>query len=97
MITLAISVTIHAKAGNEHEVEQLLECGRILSEQEPGTISWYAYKIDSSTYGIFDTFKSELARQAHLAGPIARSLMESAAELFEGAPDIRMLDLIAAK
>ena len=46
-----------------------------------GTITWYAFRIDASTFGIFDTFSDEEGREAHLGGKIAKALMENAPEL----------------
>ena len=41
---------------------------------EDGTVSWYAFKIDETHYGIFDTFETEAARDAHIAGEIPKAL-----------------------
>ncbi len=36
------------------------EGGRALAVAEEGTVTWYAFKVDASTYGIFDTFETEI-------------------------------------
>jgi quinol monooxygenase YgiN len=48
-------------------------------------------------YGIFDTFNTEDARDAHLAGPIPQALGEVAPDLLAGEPNIRMAELVAVK
>ena len=65
--------------------------------QEVGTVNWYAFRLDDTTYGIFDTFESEAGREAHLTGEIAQGLGQVAADLLAGDPDIRMVEIVAAK
>lgn len=97
MVKLALLVTLKAKQGKEKEVEDFLNSGLELVQQEPKTKTWYALKIDESTYGIFDTFDDEDGRQAHLSGKVAEALMAKASELFSAAPDIKKVEVIAAK
>ena len=59
-----------AQPGKGSEVAAFLESGREIVEREEGTVTWYAFKIAETTYGICDTFESEEARQAHLNGEI---------------------------
>ena len=68
-----------------------------MAQEEPDTITWYAMKIDNSTFGIFDTFSSEEGRKAHLAGKIAKALMANASELLEKDPVIDQVKLLAVK
>lgn len=97
MLKLALLVRLEAKPGKEAEVENFLKNGLALVEQEPATKTWYALKISSGTYGIFDTFEDEAGRQAHLSGKVAEALMANAADLFSVAPVIEKVDLIAVK
>ncbi len=97
MIKLALFVTLEVIPGKQEELEQFLGVGRILAEQEQGTITWYAFKLGPTAYGIFDTFKKEEDRQGHLSGGIARTLMKIAPELLASPPDIQQADVIAAK
>jgi quinol monooxygenase YgiN len=60
-------------------------------------MTWYAFKIDDTTYGIFDTFETEEARQAHLNGEIPTALGQVAPDLLAKDPDIRMVDIVAVK
>ena|ERR1700741_3153811 len=97
MTNVALLVRLEAKRGREAEVEKFLQGGLSIVENEPGTISWYALKLGPSTFGIFDTFQSEKARQAHLAGEVAKKLMAKAPELFSSPPVIEKIDILAAK
>lgn len=97
MVTVGLLATLNAKPGKESELAEFLTGALPLAEQEPDTTSWFAIKIDDSTYGIFDVFPGDEGRQAHLAGPIAAALMERADELLSSPPDIKMVDVLAAK
>ena len=77
--------------------EAFLKSALPLAEQEPGTTTWFAWKIGKSTFGIFDTFKEESDRKAHLDGPIAAALMAKAGELLSKDPSLEMVDLLAEK
>ncbi len=97
MVTVGLLATLNAKPGKESELAEFLASALPLAEQEPDTTSWFAIKIDDSTYGIFDVFPGDEGRQAHLAGPIAAALMDRAEELLSSPPDIKMVDVLAAK
>jgi hypothetical protein len=60
-------------------------------------VTWYAFKIDDSWYGIFDTFETEEARQAHLNGEIPRALGQVGPDLLASDPDIRPVEILAVK
>ena len=89
--------TVEAKAGKEAEVEAFLKRALPLAIGEPDTITWYSYRINESTFGIFDTFDTEEGRNAHLNGPIASALMSKADELLAKLPMIEMVDVLAKK
>ena len=97
MPTFALYAHLKAKPGKEAEVESFLKSALPLAEAEPGTVTWYAFAEDQGAYGIFDTFDTEAARQAHLDGPIAKALMSKAAELLAQPPSIHKIRLLAAK
>jgi quinol monooxygenase YgiN len=94
---LGLLALLEAKPDKAGELAAFLAAGAKLAADEPRTITWYAFKIDETTYGIFDTFATEEARQAHLNGPIAAALGEVAPALLSGAPSIRPVELIAIK
>ena len=83
---VALSVTLKAKLGKEEEVAAFLAGALSLVAQEAGTIAWYAFRIDQRTFGIFDSFGSDAARQAHLQGAFAAALLGHAEELLDGRP-----------
>jgi quinol monooxygenase YgiN len=97
MPTLAIYAHLKAKPGKAAEVEAFLKSALPLAQKEGGTITWYAFQEDEGSYGIFDTFETEEARQAHLDGPIAKALMQKAEELLASPPAIHKIRLLAAK
>jgi quinol monooxygenase YgiN len=97
MVTLALFVRLEAKTGREEEVENFLKEALPLVDDEPGTLYWYALRFGPSTFGIFDAFPDEEARQAHLGGKVAEALMAKAPELLAEQPTIERVDLLAAK
>ncbi len=97
MDRLALLALLDAKAGKEKELEEFLKSALPLAQQEPGTTSWYALKLGPGRFGIFDTFKNEDGRNAHLTGPIAKALMAKADELLAKPPQIEKVDLLAVK
>lgn len=96
-VTLGILAQLEAKPGRGPELGAFLEAGRELAVGEQGTVSWYAFKIDETHYGIFDTFETEEARQAHINGEIPKALGQVAEDLLAAAPDIRPIGVLAVK
>ena len=88
---------LEAKPGKGEELAAFLEQGRALAAEETGTVTWYAFRLSDTTYGIFDTFEDEEARQAHLNGRIPAALGQVGADLLAVDPDIRQTDIIAVK
>ena len=88
---------LEAKPGKGEELAAFLKKGRELAVAEEGTVTWYAFKLSDTTYGIFDTFTDEDGRQAHLNGQIPVALGEIASELLAQDPDIRLSDILAVK
>jgi quinol monooxygenase YgiN len=88
---------LEAKPGKGDQLADFLRQGRELAAAETGTVTWYAFKLSETTYGIFDTFEDEEGRQAHLNGQIPAALGTVAPDLLAKAPDIRPTDIIAVK
>jgi len=88
---------LHAKPGKGDELGAFLKQGRDLAAREEGTVSWYAFRLDDSTYGIFDTFESEEAREAHVNGQIPAALQDVGSDLLAGPADIKPIDVLAVK
>ena len=96
-VTLGILALLEAKAGNGDELAAFLKAGRELAVAEEGTVTWYAFKISDTSYGIFDTFATDDARTAHINGQIPAALAEVSADLLAREPDIQPVDLLAVK
>lgn len=96
-LTLGVLALVEAKPGKEADVEAFLRGGQTIVEQEPGTRVWYAFRVDETTFGIFDAFEDEAARQAHMSGQIPAALAEVGPQVLAKDPDIRMVDVLAVK
>lgn len=97
MVTKGLFVKLHARAGKEAELQQLLTGALALANEESGTTVWFALRFDVTTFGVFDAFAGEDGRQAHLNGQIAAALMAHATTLLAEPPNIEALDVLAAK
>jgi quinol monooxygenase YgiN len=96
-VTLGVLALLEAKPEKGADLAAFLERGRAIAAAEDGTVTWYAFKLEGSTYGIFDTFESEDARNAHLEGEIPRALAEVGPELLAKDPEIRLVDVLGVK
>ena len=96
-VKLALIAKLEAKPGKEAEVENFLKGALPLVEQEPGTIAWFAIRMGTSSFGIFDVFNDEAGREAHLGGKVAAALMAKARELFAKSPEIEKWDVLESK
>jgi quinol monooxygenase YgiN len=96
-VKLGLLALLDAKEGKGAELGAFLEEGQALAAAEIGTVTWYAFKLSDTQYGIFDSFETEAGRQAHLNGEIPTALGQVAPDLLAKEPDIRMVDVIASK
>ena len=94
-VKFGVLALLEAKPEKGAELEAFLDTGRAIAAAEQGTVTWYAFKLEGSTYGIFDTFESEDARDAHLAGEIPRALAQVGPELLAKDPEIHLVDVLA--
>lgn len=97
MIEVALLVTLKARAGKEKEVAEFLRSARSIVEQEEGTRAWFALQFDESTFGVFDVFPDDEARQTHLSGGVGQALAAQGAELFSVEPNMQNVDVLAFK
>ena len=97
MVTKALFVRLEAKPGKEADVENFLNSGLALVQEEPDTTAWFAIRMGPSTFGIFDAFPNDSGRDAHLNGRVAAALMAKASDLLAQAPVIEKVDILAAK
>ena len=97
MLTVALFARLEAKPGKEDEVTAFLKQGLQLANQETTTPLWFALRLGPTTFAIFDAFKDEAGRQAHLTGPMAKALMAHAPNLLATPPMIERLEVLGAK
>jgi quinol monooxygenase YgiN len=97
MNRLGILATLQARPGKEADVEEFLQSAGALVGAEVGTTAWFSFRIGPAAFGIFDTFKDEQGRTAHVNGEVAKALFARAEALFITAPQIQTVDILAEK
>ena len=93
----ALFVRLEAKPGKEQDVIAFLQTALDMAQREERTPLWFALRLSQTTFGVFDAFYDDAARQAHLSGPIAQALMAHAEELFAKPPSIEPIDVLGVK
>lgn len=96
-LNYGVLALLEAKPGKGDELAAFLEAGRALAAAETETVTWYAFKVSDTSYGIFDTFATEEGRRAHLSGQIPVELGKVADDLLAKDPDIRQVAVLAVK
>jgi quinol monooxygenase YgiN len=96
-VKFGLLAQLEAKPGKGAELAAFLEGGRAIALAEEGTVTWYAFRLSETTYGIFDTFETEAARDAHLGGQIPAALGQVGPDLLAADPSIQLVDVIAVK
>ena len=97
MVTVGLCVRLIAAPGKEDEVAAFLESALPLAEAEPETTAWFAARVGTSSFLIFDVFPTEEGRDRHLAGPVAEALGARAGDLLSEPPTIEPVELLASK
>ena len=97
MVTIGLLIRLEAKPGREADVAQFLEDVMPVIEREPGTATFFALRLGPSTFGIFNAFADEAARQRHIAGDAAVGLSTLAADALAEPPRIEAVDVLASK
>ena len=96
MEAIGLLVMLEARAGKEADAEAFLKSAQPLAVNEKGTLKWYAIKLASGKFGIFDTFADEASRNDHLNGDIAKALGARASELFAVPPQVEKVEILAS-
>jgi len=96
MVTKALLVRLEALPGKEEELAGFLTQARSIVMEEPGTTAWFAIRFGPTTFGVFDVFPDDEARDAHLAGGVGQALGPNTGVLFEQ-PHVEKIDVIADK
>ena len=97
MVSKGLLVKVEARPGKSAEVEGFLRGALEPVRQEPATTAWFAIHFGGSTYGIFDAFPDESGREKHIDGALPKILIGEVGVLFEKAPVIQRLDVLAFK
>jgi quinol monooxygenase YgiN len=97
MNKVRILATLQARPEKERDVEEFLSLAAPLVAAEVGTTAWFAFKTGPATFGIFDTFRNEEGRSAHVNGEVAKALFARAEELFVTHPQVQLVDIVAEK
>lgn len=96
MLTKALLVRLEALPGKEAQLAEFLEGARAIVMDEPGTVAWFAVRFGPSTFGVYDVFPDDEARDAHLAGGVGQALGPNTGVLFSE-PQIEKIDILAEK
>ncbi len=96
-MNIGLLARIESKPEYADKVEGMLRDALHLAREEDTTVTWFAFKESDTVFGVFDTFENEDGRTAHLRGRIAAALTEAAGTMLASPPDIRPVDLLAAK
>lgn len=96
MVTKALLVRLEALPGKETELADFLTQARSIVMGEPGTVAWFAIQLGPSTFGVYDVFPDDEARDAHLAGGVGQALGPNTGVLFSE-PQIERIDILASK
>jgi quinol monooxygenase YgiN len=96
MLTKALLVRLEALPGKETELAAFLTAARSTVMEEPGTVAWFAIRFGPSTFGVFDVFPDDAARDAHLAGGVGQALGRNTGVLF-AEPRLEKIDILADK
>ena len=96
MLTKALLVRLEALPGKESELAEFLKGARAIVMDELGTVAWFAIQFGPSTFGVYDVFPDDEARDAHLAGGVGQALGPNTGVLFSE-PQIEKIDILAEK
>ncbi|WP_152628230.1 putative quinol monooxygenase [Streptacidiphilus neutrinimicus] len=68
-----------------------------LARAEEGTTVWFPLRLGPTSFGVFDAFPDEAARQVHLHGRIADLLRAEGPRLLAQSVKVQPVDVLAAK
>lgn len=97
MANVGLLVRLESKHEKDAELEEFLRSAIPLIQAETGTTAWFAVKFGRAEYGIFDAFPDDAARDAHIAGEVARLLYARGPELLARRPKVDKIRILASK
>ena len=59
MLAVGVLARFEVKPGSDAEVKQFFESGRAIVGGQPPSTTWFAFRIDKTTYGAFAAFANE--------------------------------------
>ncbi|MDX1542782.1 MAG: antibiotic biosynthesis monooxygenase [Christiangramia sp.] len=77
--------TVKVKSGNEKDVAYFISSAVELPNNENKT-TWFCFRLDLNSFGIFGRFEDEEGRSNHLNGEKTKQLMEYASKLLSEGP-----------
>jgi hypothetical protein len=66
-VKFGVRALLEAMPNKGEDLAELLQSARSLAAAEAGTVTWYSFKIDDTTYGVFDAFESTEARESRVS------------------------------
>ncbi len=95
---LGYLVRFEAKPEHAEEFGELLGGAAFdLACEETGTTVWFPLRLGPTTFGVFDAFPDEDARQTHRHGRIADLLRAEAPRLLAAPVEVQPVDVLGAK
>ena len=88
---------LRPKPGNERGLEEILRGAKTIVDEEAKTTAWFAIRLDSGEYGIFDVFPDNASRLKHLTGRVPRALLKRARQVLGGMPRMDLVRISAEK
>ncbi|MFF7677984.1 putative quinol monooxygenase [Actinacidiphila glaucinigra] len=90
-------VEFEARPGREEDVARFLVDAKTLVDAEPGTLTWFGFRLGPSSFRIFDAFETEEDRETHLRGKVRQRFEALGDEVFAAPPVITPVEVLAAK
>jgi quinol monooxygenase YgiN len=97
MVSRGLLIRLEARPGHEAEVAEFLNSIIPVVQKEPGTTALFGVQLGERSFGIFNAFPNDEARQQHIGGDAARLLSEMAAASLAAPPGIEAVDILGAK
>jgi quinol monooxygenase YgiN len=95
---LGYLVRFEAKPEYAEEFGELLSGAAMgLAREEEGTTVWFPLRLGPTTFGVFDAFPDEEARQVHRHGRIADLLRAEGPRLLAAGVEVLPVDVLGAK
>lgn len=96
MVTVGLLIRLEAKPGKEDEVAKQLAAAIDVVNKEEGTTAWFALRFGPASFGVFDAFPDDTARQVHLSDNLG-AMQAAIGELVVAAPTVEPADVLVAK